>query len=632
MIKKSTDTPPTPSIAAGLQLHQQGKLNAAKACYEAIIAEQPNHADAIHLLGIIYHQSGQQNEAIRLIEKAIAINDRNPFYYNNLGSCYLANHNTEHAKDLYQKAIELKPDYVEAINNLGDCLHRLGKADQAILWYDKALTIDNNNYEVHHNLACAYQQLLESKRALQHYQRALQLNPNHLPSLINISNLLSRHGNVKEAIGLLKKALNIDPQNLDVRRSLGMAFVMQGELQQAEQCFQQVLQVNPNDQAALAEMAVIKGYQGNTDETEQLCHQVLAREPKNIQALCTLADLSLLNDIDATIITMEQLLEAPQTDNDDKIKLHFHLATLYERQHKYQQAFSHYQQSNQLKIQLIGNPFDLNNIANRFQRLMDNINADFFSHRKDWGNPSNQPIFVVGMPRSGTSLVEQILASHSQVFGAGELTEFKQFSEIFTDYKDPDQFKEALQSLNPELVDQLAQTYLEKIRRLAAGKPYVVDKMPNNFETLWLIHLVFPNARIVHCQRDPMDTCLSCYFTNFSKGHHYKHDLATLGGYYNLYQTLTNHWLQVLPKESIINIGYENLVRNPEPVMRELVSFCGLPWEDNCLNFFATERVVKTASYTQVKENLYQSSIGRWRHYADFLTPLQQALDLANEI
>jgi hypothetical protein len=263
--------------------------------------------------------------------------------------------------------------------------------------------------------------------------------------------------------------------------------------------------------------------------------------------------------------------------------------------------------------------------------MFENIKAKFppelFQPRSVSGDASWSPIFIVGMPRSGTTLLEQVLASHSKVFGAGELEAFKELiGACASKQRIPPAYPDLMDSLSPDGIAELGQLYAERVRPMAPDVERIVDKMPLNFVFVGLIHLALPSARIIHIRRDPLDTCVSCFSLLFTGSQPFAYDLAELGRYYRGYETVMEHWHRVLPPGVMMDVQYEALVHDLEGVSRAVLRHCDLEWEDACRDFYDTKRAIRTASLMQVREPLYRSSVGGWRRYAKHLKPLAEAL------
>lgn len=294
----------------------------------------------------------------------------------------------------------------------------------------------------------------------------------------------------------------------------------------------------------------------------------------------------------------------------------------------YARAFGHFLQGNNLKRQEIA--WDEATDIRQFEMIRDKFSVDTFSRFHNTGTPSSAPVFILGMPRSGSTLVEQILASHPQVYGAGELDILNRVAN--NSVSDANgrcvPYPVYVSALNATDCNRFGQSYIQNLPRLPEGRTRITDKMPINFLYVGLIKLLLPNAKIIHTMRDPIDTCLSCFSTCFGTSQHFTYDMAELGRYYRRYSTLMDHWRAILPSGAMLDCSYEELVDNFEGQARRLIAYCGLPWDDRCLCFYKTERTVSTASKVQVRQPLFRSSLQRWRRYEPYLGPLFAELGL----
>jgi hypothetical protein len=305
----------------------------------------------------------------------------------------------------------------------------------------------------------------------------------------------------------------------------------------------------------------------------------------------------------------------------DRIALHFSLGHIYARLSEHERSFQHYLKGNALQRQTTA--YDEAMWLDVLGRIPKIFTPEFMAARSGYGNPSAQPVFIVGMPRSGTTLVEQILAGHPRVHSCGEIKHFafSLFALKGTDYP------ENIKDITPDEIGELARAYLEKVTPFVpVTAQRFTDKMLTNLHNAGLIHLALPNARIIHVRRDPIDNCLSCFTQDFLEGHPYASDLAELGRYYRALERVAAHWRRILPAEVMLDVQYEEVVANLETQAERIVAFCGLEWDDACIDFHKVERPIFTASAAQVRQPIYQSSVGRWRVYADQLKPLLEAL------
>jgi hypothetical protein len=314
-------------------------------------------------------------------------------------------------------------------------------------------------------------------------------------------------------------------------------------------------------------------------------------------------------------------------DDEKKISAHFAMGKALADLKQYDEAFAHLKQANTLKRRTF--EYDEGQRLAMFKNIETKFSSELLKAKSGGGDASWSPLFIVGMPRSGTTLLEQVLASHSKVFGAGELETFKEaIHDCVESKRISPAYPVLVDFLSPDDILGLGQTYTSRVRQLAPDAPHIVDKMPLNFMFVGLIHLALPNARIINIRRDPLDTCISCYSLMFTGSQPFAYDLAELGRYYRGYERVMEHWHKVLPPGVLMDVQYEDLVADLEGVSRGVLAHCGLDWEDACREFHDTKRTVRTASTMQVREPLYRRSIGSWRRYEKHLGPLLQALEM----
>jgi tetratricopeptide (TPR) repeat protein len=397
-------------------------------------------------------------------------------------------------------------------------------------------------------------------------------------------------------------------------------------------CFREALRVDPAHAAARNNLGYALEVQGRLDEALAEFLEVRRREPDNAMAIASLSGLAVsghhqLSEMELRRI--EALAARSDLPPDDLCRLHFALSRLYDKAGAWDEAFAHCQRGNELRKEIVqrrGLAFDPTEHGRLVDRLIATFTPAYFARVASFGVESDLPVFIVGMMRSGTTLAEQILASHPRVHGAGELQDIPALvGGLHARSGAGREYPESMTDLNPATARALAEAQLGRLRQRGGPAERVVDKMPLNFLNLGVIATLFPRATIVHCRRDPVDTCASCYFQNFADPLPFKCDLSHLGLYYREYERLMAHWANVLPMR-MFELRYEELTADPETVSRQLVAACGLAWDDRCLEFNVTERPVRTASMLQVRKPMYRSSVGRWHRYEKHLQPLREAL------
>ena len=498
----------------------------------------------------------------------------------------------ELARQGYLKILEKESDHSGALHYLGVLCFQTGDCQSAFSLLSRAIELEPDEGETHEHLGLVLLELGYAPEAEAEFRQALELTVD-LPRASIYSNLafaLLEQGKASESEKYCKAALALLPDYGEALNNLGLALTEQGRFQEAEKSFRRGIKIQPT---------LIKAYAG-------------------------LAELVIFKADDPAISSLEAICNKNFLGFNEQIMGHFTLGKMYGYFSDWDASFRHYTSGNTLRGQQ-GPRFDSKNYRKNINRLIATCDAEYFMRHSysDSVCDSKLPVFIVGMPRSGTTLVEQILASHSAVDGAGELPFVMQLAwQVFK--KDSGSLVVPDRDFLQTELRTLSKTYLQKIlgkNKKCSENSRVVNKMPHNFEYLWLISVIFPQATIIHCKRDPYDTCLSCYFSNFRQPHPYKNHLSTLGDFYRQYQRLMTHWKSVLPV-SVFDVSYEELIHNQKSVSRALIEFCGLKWEPECLEFFRNTRHIKTPSALQVRKSLYSSSIGKWNNYEKFLKPL----------
>ncbi len=440
---------------------------------------------------------------------------------------------------------------------------------------------------------------------------------------------LFQNNQLDQARSICEMVLSIDSGNAEALHLLGLTHIKQDRYEQGLELILRALQRQPTAEMHCNAGAALRSM-GRFEEARSQFYSSLDFDGKFSRALSYLAQTKQYSGGDlegqALLSKIDQLLEEEPLPLEDQNHLHFAAAKIHEDCKRYSQAFYHYQMGNAAR----GFTFDPSQEAQFVARTIRAFPASCFEgpeaeKRAAISHPSRRPIFIVGMPRSGSTLIEQILSSHPQVHGAGELPDIPSIVGTLPRYADGSaEFPECVWNLKVRLGD-IATAYLNRLNTINSTARRVIDKNLSNYRYLGLLALMLPNARIIHACRDPLDTCLSCFFQNFVNNHEYAFHLAHLGFKYRQYQKLMRHWRSTLPNP-IHDVFYEQLIANPERVSRKLVAFCGLPWDDACLQPNATERPVATASSWQVRQPIYRTSLQRWRRYADFIGPLRVAL------
>lgn len=604
------------------------QLPAAKAIYARLCEMAPNDVQLWHTLGTINARLGNFEEAAGNWRRAVTIKPDFAEGHCNLGNALVSMGRSGEALRHYRDALRIQPDYSEALNNMGTTFNELNRLDEAAQHYEAALRVAPSA-PVHYNLANVYTRQRRLDEAVTHYRWALAMMPNQPNFNKGLGNALYHLGRYADAEAAYREALRVDPDHasaFETHANLGSALLQMHRLSEARACYSRALELKPDYPRGVAGIASVLEKQGKFEEAFTLIQPYLDAHKDDCNIALAFASFCRhLGKCEEAIVRMERLLagQGPSVDAYDRILLHFALGRLLDDAAEYDRAFDHYRRGNDL----CGRRVDPEAHIRYIETLIKTYDASFMPCAPRAGHGSRRPVFIVGMPRSGTSLVEQILASHPAVFGAGELDEIKRIANdmpgtigVHTPYP------ECVRNLTQTHVEEFAKRYLDHISKLAPKDARLItDKTPGNFTHLGLINMLFPEARVIHCVRNPLDTCLSCYFQHFSDGQFFTYNLADLGVYYRQYLRLMEHYRSVL-KIPMLVVCYEELLADQEGVSRKIIEYCGLDWDDRCLRFHENQRIVRTASYDQVRQPLYRHSVDRWRHYERYLEPLRLAL------
>jgi len=446
----------------------------------------------------------------------------------------------------------------------------------------------------------------------------------------NLGAALARLNRFSEALERYREAAVLDPQNADIHHNLGCALEQSHRLEEAVLCYRRAAELNPQADVSYNNMANSLHALGRFEEAHEAYRQAIRLAPKNTVYYRNFVQSKRLTVDDPCFISMEKLLLHAETlTTENQAQLHFAFGQALADVGRHEMSFEHFLKANALKRPSVS--YNEAMTFNLFESLPKLIDADLLKAKRGMGDPTDAPIFIVGMPRSGSTLIEQILASHPQVFGAGECPDFARALTSQTRLPPGDPRHINIETLADISGVQLAPLGAEYLQRIFAGvrdgKSYarITDKYPFNFIYIGLIHLALPNARFIHSRRTPVETCLS----NFTRLFHdvpFSYDLGELGRYYRAYDTLMQHWQQVLPEGVMIDVQYEDLVTDLEPNVRRMLNHCGLEWDTRCLSFHDTKRQVITASATQVRQPLFRTSLERWRPEPQVLQPLLDGL------
>ncbi len=577
-------------LILGWIAHQQREHEVAVKRYQQYLALKPEDAEAHYTLGLVLEELDLKEPAIEHYKKSVAITADNAAVHRQLGDAYTKLRRLEDAINPYQAALALQADDVMTKINLGNVFHGLHRYTQSIELYQQALAMQPDNVHVHRHLGASLQRMGQKKKALRCFEQALSLRPDYVAARIKLAEVLRELGRAEEA------------------------------LVQVEQ----VLDLKPDETAAHVILALILREMGQEELAIERFERLLSDEPRSGHLYYQIATLKPKQEL---IPVVEKLVGDPDLPDDDAIYCHFALGNIFRGSKSFDQAFSHFLKPNALYRKTFSYAAEEN--IRRVDGLIKVYSKRFFQRKRQFGSASQLPVFILGMPRSGTTLVEQIVSSHPDVYGAGELQAIPAILlTIAQQLEYANLYPKCMSLFNKKMAEEYSSRYLQELMLHCPTAKRITDKLPGNYFKIGLIKTLFPDARIIHCQRNPLDSCLSIFF-HYIQDWKWSFELTELGQYFLDYQRLMSHWHNLFPGE-IFTVQYEELVMGQETVSKQLIDYLGLEWDEKCLDFHNNERDVRTISNMQVRKPMYKNSMNRWKHYEKHLQPLIEVLQSAN--
>lgn len=648
-------------FTAAQQARQSGLNSQAEGLYRDILKQAPEAWDVHHQLGILLATTSRAAEAakhFRLIVKA------NPAYapgHANLANALAESGELEEAVTEFSRALSLdntllgarialgetlrrSTRYEEAVecfkevlgkdkvshaafNGLGLVYRDMGNLPYAIECFDHAVGLSPQNSEYRMNFGAALSRFKLDDLASKQFYEAIKLRPDWLEAIVMLAEVLQRQRRYDEAKECLDRALELMPGNYELHERMGYVYLEMADTNQALQEFDHVLSSYPNRFMALLGVGRAHMEAGNLVVASSTFNSLISLFPDNPTSYYYFANSRKFKQDDPIIGQLKAQLDSSGDESRSAVALSFALGKIYDDCKNWDEAWSHYARGNLLRNQQYD--YQPLQVEAKYNDLISVFTRDFMDSNRALGFNSNLPIIIIGMPRSGTTLTEQIISSHPQVIGAGEVVFWGHAWDAMPYTLGTDiPFPKCIDLLTPEKSLEIAQNYTSLLRKIAGPKTSserITDKLPHNFVTLGLIALLFPEAPIIHCKRDAMDNCLSIFFQTFEGEHAYAYDLVNIGHHYKEYERLMAHWHAVLP-DRIMDINYEDTIADPEYWSRKLIEHVGLEWNDACLAPHKLERTVKTASHWQVRQPIYKTSVQRWKNYEKYLGPLKETL------
>ena len=582
-------------IAQAVYHQQRGAYTEAERLFRAVLASDPQQPDALHYLGLLAYQTERPELAVALLQQSLAAAPDNPAFHYNLAGVLAKLGRGLEAVPHYQRCLDRQHANGDAWQGLATTLHTLGHPEDAVACLEQA---------------CAYA-------------------PLHSGCWAALAEIQDSLGLLPEAVKACRRAVQLSPHEPNLRVQLARHLVKLGRHDEALELLNATIASAPQLASAYFERAVLHAILGRFEEARRGLETTLTLKPDFYSACFHFAAIKKFDGDDPLVKRLQAAAEHGQwKEPADGINVHFTLGKILQDQGQYHAAFTHFAAGNKLRRDTLH--YSTEEQCKLMQQIKLAFDKTYLERMSAVAQTTEVPVLIVGMSRSGTTLTEQILSRHPQVYGGGELNFMHAALRRRLGLDMRRNYVPALMNLGAADLRLLGEQCLKELCALAPAAKRITDKMPSNFMLLGFIHALYPSARIIHCRRDPLDNCLSLFTTLFESGHPYTSDLTELGEFYRLYADLMQHWRLTLPAGTMLEIDYEELVTNTEAQARRMLKHCGLDWNPVCLQLKENQRGIRTASLYQARQPVYRSSIGRWKPYEAFLDPLKAALRLHN--
>ena len=640
-----------------IRLLGDGQTQRALETCQRALQRSPDDVNILGLTGAIHVRLRQPREAEKLLRRTIELAPTFAKPHEDLGMLLVSQHRAEEAIPLLEKSVRLDAEMESAWFHLGKALASCGRGSEADAAYEKAFELAPERHELARAAKAHGEGRLEEaegicRRILQRernnvdamrllaliaagagkfedaemlLERVTTLAPDYNLALLDLGNLYKEQDRWTEAIGCFEKVIENTPENAQAHFLLAGVLSQAALNQRAVEAQQRCLELKPNHAGALLGLGHALKTVGRQQEAIDAYRRCIEQRPDNGEIYWSLANLKTYTFSDTELAQMQERLAGGGLEPQSEVNFHFALGKAFEDSRDYPRAWEHYQLGNEKQRQLVNYDPVRTEVLN--DAIIEVFSREFLGAKPAAGNPDSSPIFILGMPRSGSTLTEQIIASHSRVEGTSELPYIGRLSAgLNRNRVGGVNYPEAVRELPDAHFQRMGEDYLGWARmHRVEGKPCFIDKMPNNFPSVGLIHLVLPNAKIIDARRNPMDACVGNLKQLYAKGQNFTYDIADIGEYCLEYHRLMDHWDAVLPGK-VLRVQYEDTVLDLENQVRRILEFCELPWEDACLNFHQTDRPVRTASSEQVRQPIYSGAINSWRRYEAELEELQDIL------
>lgn len=641
------------SFNRAIDLLKENAHSEAESLCRKAIAQEPSDVNFIALLGTILLRKGELEEAEKQLRRAVSIAPGFPRLQEDLGTVLLNLKKPGDALPHLLKAAELTPDNAEAFFKLGGALKALGKNEDADRAFARSTALSPQKGQMEQAAALFAQgKFRESEKLAQDLlkqnprdvnvavllariamearcyedaeallRRVVEITPRYIEAWHDLNTVLKEQNKFDEAVEVLDTAIELVPNNPISHYFRAAALAMGSRPEEAEHSYVKAIELDPMLSGAHLGLGHVLKTLGRQEDGIAAYRAAMALRPNFGEIHYSLSNLKTFKFNDEEIQGMIDTLENEQLSKESIVHFAFTLGKAFEDSKDYDRAFEYYNQANETHRNTIA--YDPVQTELIHQKIRETFTAELFEKcaQENAGCQDASPIFILGLPRSGSTLLEQILASHSMVDGTSELPDLSLVSQSLTDRRTGSTYPGVMPELSPDRLQQLGEQYIEQTMRHRLGAPHFTDKMPNNFPQIGFIQLILPNAIIIDARRHPLDSCMGCFKQHFAKGQNFTYDLFELGEFYLEYQSMMDHWDTVLPGK-VLHVQYEEVVADLDTQVRRILDHCGLPFEESCVNFHQNDRAVRTASSEQVRQPIYSGSVNTWKRFEKHLQPL----------
>jgi tetratricopeptide (TPR) repeat protein len=607
-------------LQEAMAAYRDGNLNQAELQCRHILEHHPDHVATIQVLAAVAGQFGVPRRGIELINRVIGQHPSHVDAHIQLAKLLRQDGKDEEAIAALETAIELRPKSAAAYNDLGLVYLDNNKAGEAAECFERAAELDPKMAIAHFNRALVFEAQGLRAKAIAALRDVVAADPQFAEAYAKLGNLLLQSNDHAAAFDMFRQAVKARPESAIAWMCQAKILTEEGKTAAAEEAVRKAIELQPHNSDAHVLLGSILMELGRFDDAACAADLAIAINRQQLSGYHQLVSARKMTERDRPLVAqIEWLLKEGELHQDGRIDLGFALGKAYDDYGEYEKAIGYFDEANSLKHQQTSPDTAVYaNFGSRVDWQIANFNADYFARNADIGSDCDVPVLIIGMPRSGTTLVEQILSSHQDVGAGGELAFWRDHMPGFR--------MDRSRRVDRAWAESTAREYKSLLTELCPGARKVTDKMPQNFNFVALARAVFPRARFIHCMRHPIDTCLSIYFQNFSRHVDFAYDRTDLLAFYRQYQRLMAHWRSVVPSDRLFEVQYEELVADPEPLTRKLIDFCGLDWDNACLHHDRNTRPVRTASLWQARQPLYRTSIARWQNYRPWLGALEEFL------